>query len=180
MITITLTEQDAIDYLNDHRDIVSNAPIEQDDDGPFITDVDTRGYPWDERIHASSKALNTDGSWRYRRGVEKETINAVEMELKGFSEPTTPVVVPAVPPVVEAVNGMPIAPAPAPAATELPDVSSMTFVQLMQKLTPLTATGKITPDMIAGAMASVGLVKLMDLTTRPELVPQVAVMLGAI
>ena len=29
--------------------------------------VDSTGTPWDERIHASSKALNSDGTWRTRR-----------------------------------------------------------------------------------------------------------------
>lgn len=29
--------------------------------------TDSTGTPWDERIHASSKALNSDGTWRTRR-----------------------------------------------------------------------------------------------------------------
>lgn len=29
--------------------------------------ADSNGMPWDERIHASSKALNSDGTWRVRR-----------------------------------------------------------------------------------------------------------------
>ena len=33
----------------------------------LITDSDSTGTPWDERIHSTSKALNSDGSWRLRR-----------------------------------------------------------------------------------------------------------------
>lgn len=33
---------------------------------PFI-DTDSTGTPWDERIHSTSKALNSDGTWRLRR-----------------------------------------------------------------------------------------------------------------
>src|ERR1043165_8322493 len=37
-------------------------------------DVDSRGLPWDERIHAGTKATNADGSWRNKRGVDKALV----------------------------------------------------------------------------------------------------------
>jgi hypothetical protein len=43
--------------------------------------VDSRGLPWDERIHASSRAKNKDGTWRYRRGLDEREAQAVEQEL---------------------------------------------------------------------------------------------------
>lgn len=54
-------------------------------------DVDSRGLPWDERIHASTKATNGDGSWRNKRGVDKALLEAVEAELAGgVSVPPSP------------------------------------------------------------------------------------------
>lgn len=43
--------------------------------------LDTKGLPWDERIHAVTQATVKDGSWRYKRGVEESTIKTVEAEL---------------------------------------------------------------------------------------------------
>lgn len=46
-----------------------------------VPEFDKRGMPWDERIHASSKSINADGTWRNKRGIDKETLEAVEKEL---------------------------------------------------------------------------------------------------
>lgn len=81
--------------------------------------VDSRGFPWDERIHTSSKATNADGTWRNRRGVDKDLVAEVEAELRG--EPAAPPPPPPPPP--------PAAPAPmesgevaaAPASSEIPN-----------------------------------------------------------
>lgn len=50
-----------------------------------VPEFDKRGMPWDERIHASSKSINADGTWRNKRGIDKETLEAVEKELLGPS-----------------------------------------------------------------------------------------------
>lgn len=39
---------------------------------PTNTERDSAGVAWNERLHASSKARNTDGTWRARRGADKE------------------------------------------------------------------------------------------------------------
>lgn len=41
-------------------------------------ETDARGVAWDERVHASSRALNKDGTWRKRNGVDQELIDHVE------------------------------------------------------------------------------------------------------
>lgn len=56
--------------------------------------LDSRGLPWDERIHSSSRAINADGTWRYRKNVPDETKRDVEAELRGLVQAT-----PAAPPV---------------------------------------------------------------------------------
>lgn len=50
-------------------------------------DFDSAGMPWDERIHASSRATVADGTWRKKRGVSDELVAEVETELavKGFA-----------------------------------------------------------------------------------------------
>lgn len=59
-------------------------PTSDEDDTPNANppQTDVLGMPWDERIHASTKATNKDGSWRYKRGVDKDLIETVEAELK--------------------------------------------------------------------------------------------------
>lgn len=44
---------------------------------------DSHGLPWDERIHASSKNTNKDGTWRYRKQIPDDVIQKVESELIG-------------------------------------------------------------------------------------------------
>lgn len=44
--------------------------------------VDSRGIPWDERIHAVTQAVNSDGTWRNRRSVDRNLVDQVEAELR--------------------------------------------------------------------------------------------------
>lgn len=46
------------------------------------TELDSRGLPWDVRIHSKERSRNKDESWRYKRGVEDEIVKQVEAELK--------------------------------------------------------------------------------------------------
>lgn len=68
----------------------------EDADGPKadeskaeMVDVDSRNVPWDERIHAGTKAKNADGTWRARRGVSPELVEQIERELMGELIPRT-------------------------------------------------------------------------------------------
>lgn len=50
---------------------------------PPAGDVDSTGLPWDERIHASTKTMNADGTWRQRRGLnDPGLVKRVEAELR--------------------------------------------------------------------------------------------------
>lgn len=74
--------------------------------------LDSRGLPWDARIHAVTQGVNKDGSWRNRRGVEPSLVAQVENELRARSasagipngsypapQPvSTPIVAPPLPP----------------------------------------------------------------------------------
>lgn len=50
-------------------------------------DVDSRGLPWDARIHSSNREKGKDGVWRRRRGVSEEVEKQVEAELMGSAAP---------------------------------------------------------------------------------------------
>jgi len=44
--------------------------------------IDKAGLPWDARIHSSSKAINADGTWRKRKGLNDEgLVKRIEAEL---------------------------------------------------------------------------------------------------
>lgn len=83
---------------------------------PPATDsaVDSKGTPWDARIHSESHATVADGSWRKRRGVDEATFASVMAELSDAPPP---------PPVEQSVPNAPpaptadVPPAPEPAAS---------------------------------------------------------------
>lgn len=114
-------------------------------------DVDKHGLPWDARIHSGTKAVNADGSWRQRRGLnDPELVKRVEAELRALmavpvsAVPLPPVSgdttmgtassetivaatsVPSPPPVVSATtqDGFTVTPISAPAAVAPPPVAS--------------------------------------------------------
>lgn len=92
------------------------APAPEEDEGEQNTaapNVDKNGLPWDARIHAGTKALNADGTWKKRRGVDDATIAAVTAELQGTPTPA---------PVAEAATpAAPMAETPAPTPVPQPE-----------------------------------------------------------
>ena len=51
--------------------------------------LDSNGLPWDERIHSGTKSQNQDGSWKKRKGVADNVVDAVTAELrKTYPAPT--------------------------------------------------------------------------------------------
>ncbi len=45
-------------------------------------ELDARGYQWDTRIHSEARTKIGDGSWRYKKGVDKDVIAQIEAELR--------------------------------------------------------------------------------------------------
>lgn len=100
------------------------APADDQDDpnepvNAAAPDTDKNGLRWDGRIHASSKALNTDGTWRMQRGIEKKlgapAIAQIEAELRGT---------PATAPAPAAAPQMPSPGMPPVAAPQMPQQSA--------------------------------------------------------
>lgn len=75
--------------------------------------VDSAGVPWDARIHASSKATVSAGTWRMKRGVDQATVDAVLAELTGQNQAVSPMPIP--------MPVMPVEPMPMP-VTDMPAV----------------------------------------------------------
>lgn len=106
--------------------------------GTVVSDefgFDTKGLPWDSRIHAVTQGINKDGSWRYRRGVEDAYIETVEKELRSrmagvhIPTPAQPVA-----PVMASPN-----PPPVPQAPQSPAASGLSMVPPLQQPAPVMA-----------------------------------------
>jgi hypothetical protein len=121
--------------------------------------VDATGLPHDERIHASSKALNADGTWRKRRGVDDETVTSVEAELRGVepaNKPDTlePVAVPQAAPEQAA-------PATEPGVLPAPSVTMKLLSSLMQ-------SGKANPTYLKELSAHAGIANVTGILSSDE------------
>jgi hypothetical protein len=151
-----------------------NTANDDDDDGPVNTsagEFDKRGMPWDERIHASTKAVNADGSWRYRRGVDKDLITKVEAEIhdKVLDIPTFLRRGPEAPAETGQGTAAPApaaAPEPAPAAAAIPvptgapvetgQAPAITYERVIQMMTEALQAGKLTPAALPGFWSEIG------------------------
>lgn len=70
---------------NDLPDLSQDEPKEVKSDSLVEeqNELDVNGLPWDKRIHSGKPTKNQDGSWKKRKGVDKETFEKVAAELKG-------------------------------------------------------------------------------------------------
>lgn len=168
--------------------------------------VDAAGLPWDARIHAGTKAVNADGRWKKRKGVQPLDVTKVEAELRaqmaagGAAPAPVAETVPAAPqapaaPVPlppgaaasatpgDAVPQVPAAPAPVPTPPPAPVAApaAMTFPQLMARITAMMREGKLVGTDTADAVVAVcgAGVALADLARRPGDVQAVADYLDA-
>lgn len=140
---------------------VSSEPVPDAPAAPAPTtsgaeELDSAGVPWDERIHASTKSQNADGTWKKRRGVDPAEVDRVTAELTTApeapaAEQSAPVAPPAVPEVPEV-----------PAAPATPE--SVTPADVFKFIT----TNKPTPEQSAAALAMVGFSKPNDVFTQPD------------
>lgn len=143
-------------------------------------DVDSKGSPWDGRIHASTRAKVADGTWRMKRGADEALIASVQGEIAQTMG--LPVIVPPAPFVVSAVPPVPqtnISPIMASAgAAQIASPSN--FLALMKGITAGYADKSITQENINSACAGVGVPSLPMLSKRPDLIGKVALVLGVL
>jgi len=118
--------------------------------------VDKDGLPWDARIHSSSKALNADGRWRAKKGLnDGAMVSAVQAELRALMAIPVPPTMPE-PPVVVASAFV--------APTTLPEFMPLVSAAMM--------AGKLTVDHMNAELAAIGVVGgVTALMARQDLVP---------
>lgn len=154
------------------------------------TKLDATGMPWDHRIHSEVKKLNTDGTWRLRRNLDKDVLAQVKVEYAaagtvaagaaavagtatGSVVGATPVPPPPAPP--DLFGGTPVPPPP-PATPAEP--APMTFSEACLKITAALTTKQITKDDVPAALARMGLANLVVLASQPSLIPVLLTELG--
>ncbi len=145
-------------------------------------ELDSKGLPWDDRIHAGTKSKIAKGEWKAKRGVEPALIAQVEAELRARVAAPVAVAQDAAA-VFNAAPGVPAAPAPfvppaaplAPAAPAAPSVSAdpTTFEQLMPRITAAVTAGIMPPTAVGAACAAHGVASVVTLQTNPQFVPLV-------
>lgn len=143
--------------------------------------VDVHGLPWDERIHAGTKAKNADGSWRQRRGLNDPALVArVEAELRAGGPTLIP---PAVPgdPYLDGVTARNVPPPPvvtAPPAPAAPD--ALTYDGFLAWVTPKMMDGSTPFDKVAAALSASSVSSLQELRDNPAAIPAVYAALGGV
>lgn len=145
--------------------------------------VDAKGLPWDERIHASSRAKIADGSWRMKRGVQSHVVEAVEAELRaqmGFvGQSGSTVAFDAAPADGASVPPPPAAPAPAPAPLP-PGPPALTFGIVASRIGKAVTAGTLSGNVLSVKLAELGFPDgLHTVNARPDMWQTVLDTLGA-
>ena len=142
--------------------------------------------PWDVRIHAKSKKINADGSWRVKPGIDRdEFLPAIEDEIvqamnaspkqEDVSAAVTPPIQDSQPaPATDVTDhGIPTPPVP---PTDLSAIDS--FSKLLPVITKAKAAGSLTDSAINEAVKTLGLPQFGSLAVRPDLIQQFIQLVG--
>lgn len=165
-------------------------------------DLDAKGMPWDNRIHAESKGKIADGTWRKKRNLDPTVLATVEAELRQLMGapvvplvPTTAPIAPT-PPLVPAAPvtanlptasvSQPVAASLPPAAPQAPVVGEVPadaraqFVALVGRASAAIQGQKVTQAEVNQCCADAGVPALPLLANRLDLVAQVAAHIDAL
>lgn len=152
-------------------------------DSASVSNLDKAGLPWDERIHASSKALTADGLWRKKRGVEDATVAQVEGQLKQLMSLPTPTVVPEpvpVPAQMATVTEIPVPPPPPAPVTPVVENGRDAFINLATRVSTTINEKKITSEEVKQICNDMGVAAFPLLMSRQDLIPAVAMNVEAL
>ncbi len=147
--------------------------------------LDKNGLPWDGRIHSSSKNKNSDGSWRYLRGVDKDLIGIVEAELRQLTSNDAPP--PPPPPVAEQPKADDVPPPPpppvespaadAPPPPPPPVAAGVSMQDVFKRVTHLQQSGdsnRMPQDLLNECLATVGLSSMAEFMKQSKLDAELA------
>jgi len=155
-------------------------------------ELDSRGLPWDHRIHSSTKNKCKTGEWKNIKGVDKDLLSQVEAELRTAmaGAPVAPVppvaitpteVIPPAPqtaPPAPAAPVIPIAPV-IPAASIVTDCPT-SFPQFLQVITGKCTSRVLSYDEVNQVCQKHGLSGIPLLNARPDLIPAIYAELEAL
>jgi hypothetical protein len=148
-------------------------------------DYDSKGIPWDSRIHSGAKTKNNDGGWKKKKGVQESYVTQIENELRALprQDAGTTTAAPPPPPPTGAVAPPPppattVAPPPPPAAAATPPAANP-FVALLQKVSGGIAARKFTQADVASDCATLGVASLPLMAQRPDLIPSLDALIDA-
>lgn len=140
--------------------------------------VDAKGLPWDERIHASSRAKIADGSWRMKRGVQSHVVEAVEAELRGQSHGSAALDADALKLAAMGADpgpSLPAAPAPLP-----PGPPALTFGIVASRIGKAVTAGTLSGNVLSVKLAELGFPDgLHTVNARPDMWQKILDTLGA-
>lgn len=161
---------------------VQASPIAAVPPAPGALELDSKGLPWDARIHASTKARNKDNSWKMKRGVADVTVTQIESELRHLMAIPSPqhALIAAQPPMaassVKTTVASPAAviPSPPPAPIQVTAQMQSDYVAFIGTTSIAIQTGKLTEQELLQCLASVGISSLPLLGTRLDLLPSLA------
>lgn len=124
--------------------------------------VDSKGVMWDERIHSETRNQNNDGTWRLRRGVDKDLVAQVLAEQNGDAPAVPADDEQAPPPPVEETEDE----APPPPADDAPSYQAKDVIKFI-------TDNKIPADQVNAIVEGYGLKRAADLFGKPQLVDDV-------
>ena len=169
---------------------------------PVGVELDSKGLPWDSRIHSQNRAKIADGTWRKGRGVDPTVVATVEAELRQvMGAPAAAPLAPSVPspvlpeapvttPTAGPASSAVAAPAPPPAAPvvqpppaplgEVPADARAQFVALVGRASAAIQGQKVTQAEVNQCCVDAGVPALPLLANRLDLVAQVAAHIDAL
>lgn len=142
-----------------------------DSESPSSTN-DKSGLPWDERIHASSKALTADGCWRKKRGVSDALVAEVESQLKQLMAIPSPATTIPNPPVIVATSGLGVVPPPPPPIVDQKEARAA-FIHLVGRVSKAIGEKIITNEEVQAICVKRGIPSLQLVVNRFDLLPDI-------
>lgn len=144
-------------------------------------ELDSAGFPWDHRIHASTKTKIGNGTWKLKPRTEPALIDQVRAEYKQAAAVPSSMTPPPLPQAA-AVEPAPSQPAPLPAAApaiapavvggEKPTNPGLLFASTLRLYAEVEKAGKVAPGSGEVWAKAAGLPSLASLIARPDLCGQ--------
>ena len=137
--------------------------------------VDSAGFPWDTRIHASTKTrVQKTNEWKLKRGVDAALVEQVrtEQRAQGYGHHTATAVLENQAPATTEQT--------APAATTTPAGPTATDTVTFPRFIELVTNAGYTPASLKPTLDKHGVAALPLLRDKPELMLQVGVELGVL